>query len=66
MVEAAMVPLTDRRTARPDGRTDGALEKLASAPTGRLLVTEDGRIAGMVTRSDLTRWLERARLLEGV
>ena len=64
-VGAVMVPLTGRLTAGPDESMNQVLEKLTGAPTGRLLVLEDHRVAGIVTRSDLTRWLERARLLEG-
>lgn len=40
-----------------------ALERLAATPDGRLLVLSDGALVGIMTRADLARWLERARLL---
>jgi len=64
-VRAAMTPLTEQAAAAPGESMDRVLEKLQGAPAGRLLVLEYGRLAGIVTRSDLARWLERARLLEG-
>lgn len=31
----------------------------------RLLVNDDGELVGIITRGDLTRWIERAELVEG-
>lgn len=64
-VGAAATPLTEQLTTGPGERMERVLEKLQAAPVGRLLVLDEGRLAGILTRSDLARWLERARLLEG-
>lgn len=62
-IASAAVRLTDRLTVSPAESMESALEKLNAAPTGRLLVMDDGRLVGIVTRGDLARLVERARLL---
>lgn len=62
-VASAAVPLTDRLTVAPEESMDSAVEKLQAAPNGRLLVMDHGRLVGILTRGDLARLVERARLL---
>jgi CBS domain-containing protein len=47
-----------------DARMDDVLGKLEDSQAGRVLVVDDGEVAGIITPSDLTRWLRRWRALE--
>jgi len=49
----------------PHARMDGVLSKLQDGDAGRVLVVQDGEVVGIITPSDLTRWLRRWRTLEG-
>jgi Zn-dependent protease/CBS domain-containing protein len=60
-----MVSLGDQVVVAPDARMDGVLGKLEDGEAGRVLVVEDGEVVGIITSSDLTRWLRRWRILEG-
>src|SRR5215211_4520512 len=60
-----MVPLSDQVVVAPDARLDGVVGKLQDGETGRVLVAQDGEVVGIITPSDLTRWLRRWRTLEG-
>jgi Zn-dependent protease/CBS domain-containing protein len=64
-VREAMVPLGDQVVVAPDARMDDVLGKLQDGQTGRVLVAQDGEVVGIITPSDLTRWLRRWRTLEG-
>ena len=56
-----------RRPGRgdPDAWMDGVLGKLQDGTAGRVLIAQDGEVVGIITPSDLTRWLRRWRTLEG-
>jgi predicted transcriptional regulator len=43
---------------------DGVLGKLEDGEAGRVLVVQDGEVVGIITPSDLTRWLRRWRALD--
>jgi CBS domain-containing protein len=60
-----MVPLGDQVVVAPHARMDGVLGKLEDGEAGRVLVVEDGEVVGIITASDLTRWLRRWRALDG-
>jgi Zn-dependent protease/predicted transcriptional regulator len=60
-----MVPLGDQVVVALDARMDGVLGKLQDGEAGRVLVAQDGEVVGIITSSDLTRWLRRWRTLEG-
>jgi Zn-dependent protease/CBS domain-containing protein len=64
-VREAMVPLGDQIVVAPDARMDSVVGKLQDSGAGRVLVVEDGEVVGIITPSDLTRWLRRWRTLEG-
>jgi predicted transcriptional regulator len=49
----------------PDARMDNVLGKLQDSEAGRVLVAQDGEVVGIITPTDLTRWLRRWRTLEG-
>jgi Zn-dependent protease/predicted transcriptional regulator len=59
-----MVPLGDQVVVAPDARMDGVLGKLQDGEAGRVLVAQDGEVVGIITASDLTRWLRRWRALD--
>jgi Zn-dependent protease/predicted transcriptional regulator len=60
-----MVPLGDQVVVAPDARMDGVVGKLQDGEANRVLVAQDGEVVGIITPSDLTRWLRRWRTLEG-
>jgi Zn-dependent protease/predicted transcriptional regulator len=60
-----MVPLGDQVVVAPNARMDDVLGKLQDGEAGRVLVVQDGEVVGIITPSDLTRWLRRSRALEG-
>jgi Zn-dependent protease/CBS domain-containing protein len=60
-----MVPLGDQVVVAPDTPMDQVMGKLEDGEAGRVLVVEDGEVVGIITPSDLTRWLRRWRALEG-
>ena len=63
-VREAMVPLGDQVVVAPDARMDSVLGKLQDGEAGRVLVVQDGEVVGIITPSDLTRWLRRWRTLD--
>jgi Zn-dependent protease/CBS domain-containing protein len=56
-----MVPLGDQFVVSPDARMDQVMGKLEEGQAGRVLVVDDGEVIGIITSSDLTRWLRRSR-----
>jgi Zn-dependent protease/CBS domain-containing protein len=54
-----MVPLGDQVVVAPHARMDGVLDKLQDGDAGRVLVVEHGEVVGIITPSDLARWLRR-------
>jgi Zn-dependent protease/predicted transcriptional regulator len=64
-VRELMVPLGDQVVVAPDARMDGVVDKLQDGETGRVLVAQDGEVVGIITPSDLTRWLRRSPTLDG-
>jgi Zn-dependent protease/predicted transcriptional regulator len=59
-----MVPLSDQVVVAPEARMDGVLGKLQDGEANRVLVVQDGEVVGIITPSDLTRWLRRWRTLD--
>src|SRR5215211_3231250 len=59
-----MVPLGDQVMVAPDARMDGVVGKLQDGQANRVLVAQDGEVVGIITPSDLTRWLRRWRTLQ--
>jgi Zn-dependent protease/predicted transcriptional regulator len=59
-----MVPLGDQVVVAPHARMDDVLGKLQDGEAGRVLVVEDGEVVGIITPTDLTRWLRRWRALD--
>ena len=60
-----MVSLGDQVVVAPDARMDGVVGKLQDGEANRVLVVQDGEVVGIITPSDLTRWLRRWRTLQG-
>lgn len=65
-VDDAMVPLSPEIAVAPDDGMIEALQKLNASRLGRVLVTHDGRLVGLIAQSDIARWLERTRVREEV
>jgi Zn-dependent protease/CBS domain-containing protein len=63
-VRDLMVPLGGQVVVAPDARMDGVVGKLQDGEAGRVLVAHDGEVVGIITPSDLTRWLRRWRTLD--
>jgi Zn-dependent protease/CBS domain-containing protein len=59
-----MVPLSDQIVVPPDAPMDQVMAKLEDGEAGRVLAAEDGEVVGIITSSDLTRWLRRWRVLD--
>jgi Zn-dependent protease/predicted transcriptional regulator len=60
-----MVPVGDQVVVAPEARMDQVMGKLEDGEAGRVLVVQDGEVVGIITPSDLTRWLRRWRALDG-
>jgi Zn-dependent protease/predicted transcriptional regulator len=65
LVRDSMVPLDDQIMVSPDARMDQVMPKLEDSQARRVLVVDDGEVVGIITPSDLTRWLQRWRRLDG-
>jgi CBS-domain-containing membrane protein len=59
-----MVPLGDEIMVPPDAPMDQVVAKLEDGEAGRVLIAEDGEVVGIITPSDLARWLCRWRALD--
>jgi len=62
-VREHLVPLGDQVVVAPDARMDDVLGKLQDGEAGRVLVVQDGEVVGIITPTDLTRWLRRWQAL---
>jgi Zn-dependent protease/predicted transcriptional regulator len=60
-----MVPVGDQVVVAPEARMDQVMGKLEDGEAGRVLVVQDGEVVGIITPTDLTRWLRRWRALDG-
>jgi Zn-dependent protease/predicted transcriptional regulator len=63
-VEKAMIPLEHAKMAQPNLSALDALQKMAREKVGRLLVTENGQLLGLVSRGDLMRTIQTRQELE--
>ena len=59
-----MIPLGGQVVIRPDASMDQVMAKLEDGETGRVLAAENGEVVGIITSSDLTRWLQRWRTID--
>jgi Zn-dependent protease/predicted transcriptional regulator len=58
------VPLSDQVIVAPEARMDGVVGKLQDGEANRVLVAQDGEVVGIITPTDLTRWLQRWQTLD--
>jgi Zn-dependent protease/CBS domain-containing protein len=65
-VRDAMLPIEDGVVARPDESMSDVLEKLGKSKARRVLVTRGSELVGIITQTDVARWLDRARLREEI
>ncbi|MGH2683720.1 MAG: site-2 protease family protein [Actinomycetota bacterium] len=64
-VRDSMDDLNDQVIVPPDMRMDQVLAKLQDGETNRVLVVENGDVIGIITPTDVARWLQRWRTLRG-
>ena len=62
-VRDTMDEVADHITVEPNARMDHVLAKLQDAERQRVLVVRDGDVVGIITPSDIARWLDRRRAL---
>jgi Zn-dependent protease/predicted transcriptional regulator len=62
-VREAMVPAEDGVVVDPADEMSQVLEKLSASKARRVLVARNGELVGIITQSDITRWLERLQML---
>jgi Zn-dependent protease/CBS domain-containing protein len=65
LVRDSMVPLGDQVTVPPEAPMDGVVAKLEACEGKRVLVVRDGDVVGIITPSDVARWLRRWEALGG-
>ncbi len=64
-VRDVMRPREELEVVSPGERMSAVLERIGGADGGRIVVASGDRVEGIVTRSDLARWVERVEMLEG-
>lgn len=62
-VSDVMMPLDGAAVVKPDDSLAEALSRMQRADIGRALVVDYGLLEGVITRSDVSRWLERYQQL---
>jgi Zn-dependent protease/CBS domain-containing protein len=60
----AMVTAENGLVVDPDEEMTEVLEKLGGSRVRRVLVARNGELVGIITPADITRWLERVRMME--
>lgn len=63
----AMTPLADCAVVAPNTNMEVALEAMSRGGSpGRALVVDSGRLVGIISGSDVARWLQRLRSMESL
>jgi Zn-dependent protease/CBS domain-containing protein len=63
----AMTPLDQCAVVAPDTSVEDALNRMSNrGANGRALVVEHGRLVGIVSASDVARWIQRLQAMESV
>jgi Zn-dependent protease len=63
-VREIMRPLDGALTIAPDARVAQALQQMVAADAGRLIVVENGGLAGLITRTGIVRFVEMKTQLD--
>lgn len=63
-VGTVMRPVDEDAVVAPEEPMTRVLERFGRVDGGRILVVRGDRLEGIITRSDLSRWIERAEMLE--
>ena len=63
-VREIMRPLDAALTISPDARVAQALEQMVAADAGRLIVLENGRLTGLITRTGIVRFVQMKTQLD--
>lgn len=63
----AMTPLPDCAVVAPGASMEVALQEMSrESANGRALVVDGGRLVGIISASDVARWLQRLQAVEGL
>lgn len=65
LVRDSMLPLSDQLMVPPEAPMDWVVAKLEAGEGRRVLVVRDGEVVGIITPSDVARWLRRWEALGG-
>jgi Zn-dependent protease len=63
-VADAMLPAADDALVQAEEPMQDVMEKLMGSKISRVLVMQNGELVGILTHTDIARWLQRAQLLE--
>jgi Zn-dependent protease/predicted transcriptional regulator len=63
-VRDTMEPIGKQCSVEASARMDDVLSKIQDGGSGRCLVLRDGQVVGIITPTDIARWLERRRALQ--
>lgn len=63
-VREFMLPVSDKVTIAPGATISDAIHRMAEADVGRLLVLDASRLAGLITRSQIARFVQLKSQLE--
>lgn len=63
-VQDTMIPLAEGVVVCPQEKLSDVLQKMEDSGLRRVLVVQEGKLKGIITASDITRWLRRGRDLE--
>ena len=63
-VHDIMVPVSDKVTIAPNASISTAMHQMAEADTGRLLVIDGDHLNGLITRSQIARYVQLKSMLD--
>lgn len=65
-VADVMTPTSEEAAVAPEAPVTEVLDAMREMDTGRVLVARDGRLAGIISAADITRWIQWSREVEGL
>lgn len=65
-VADVMTPTSEEAAVTPEAPVTEVLDAMREIDAGRVLVARDGRLAGIISAADITRWIQWSREVEGL
>jgi len=65
-VADVMTPTSEEAAVAPDAPVTEVLDAMREMDAGRVLVADRGRLAGIISAADITRWIQWSREAEGL